>query len=179
MTNQLNALLMQMTVATDNLDLCRLGVSLSGFCYRSTPQVGIPFINSIFNDLAAHGVTDLQAENEFRRAVGLSEVCEDRSPRSISDPAPVPLLVLEDVTASRNQINPFAPYVGDMTDYRDLVLGCVFRRFDVTVPPAESDAAQYPELVGLKKKLRTSFAKATKSFSSGTGGGRLRKDVDV
>ena len=61
MINQLDAVLMQTAAAMDNLDLCRLGVLLSGFCYRSTPQLGVPFINSVLNNLAARGVTDLQA----------------------------------------------------------------------------------------------------------------------
>ena len=162
-TGQLDAVLMQIAVAMDNLDLCRLGVLLSGFCYRSTAQLGIPFINSVLNNLAACGVTDLQAENEFRRAVGLSEVSEDRRPRSVSDPAPAPPITLDNVAAGRAGGNSFAPYVEDMTNHRGLVLGCVFNRFDVMVPPAEWDASQYPELIGLKKNLQTASVKATKS----------------
>ncbi len=98
-TDQLDAVLMQAAVAMDNLDVCRLGVSLSGFCYRSTLQLGVPFINSVLNNLAACDMTDLESENEFRRAVGLSEVSENRRPRSLTDPAPVPPFVLSDVTA--------------------------------------------------------------------------------
>ncbi|MBL7221623.1 MAG: helix-turn-helix domain-containing protein, partial [Phycisphaerae bacterium] len=149
--------------AMDNLDLCRLGVLLSGFCYRSTAQLGIPFINSVLNNLAACGVTDLQAENEFRRAVGLSEVSEDRRPRSVSDPTLPPPFVPEDVTAGSNRQGLFAPFRGNMIDQRDLVLGCVFRRFDVMVPPVESNASQYPALAGLKKKLQTASGKTAKS----------------
>jgi hypothetical protein len=125
----------------------------------------VPFINSVFNDLAARDATDLDSENAFRRAVGLSEVSEDRRPLSLSDPAPPPPIVPEDVTASRGQGNPFEPYLGDITDHRDLVLGCVFNRFGVVVPPAESDASQHPELARLKKKLQVTSAKATKSAS--------------
>ena len=161
--NQLDAVVMQTAVAMDNLDVCRLGVSLAGFCYRSTPQLGIPFINSIFNDLAARGVTDLEFENEFRRAVGLSEVNEDRRPRSFSDPVSLQPLVLEDITADHNSQDPSSPYVGDMTGHRCLVLGCVFHRFGVMVPPAENDASQYPELADLKNKLQAVSVKATKS----------------
>ena len=161
--NQLDAVLMQTAVAMDNLDECRLGVSLAGFCYRSTPRLGIPFINSVLNNLAAHDMTDLQAENEFRRAVGLAEVNEDRRPRSLTDPASLEPLVLEDITADRDRQDPFAPYVGDLTDHRGLVLGCVFRRFGVAVPPTENDASQYPELARLKKKLQVASVKATKS----------------
>ncbi len=61
----------------DNLDECRLGVSLSGFCYRNTQQLGVPFVNSVLNNLAAQGMTDLDTENAFRRAVGLSEISEE------------------------------------------------------------------------------------------------------
>ncbi|MDP6545888.1 MAG: helix-turn-helix domain-containing protein [Phycisphaerae bacterium] len=161
--NQLDGVLMQTAVAMDNLDLCRLGVSLSGFCYRSTSQLGLPFIESVLDNLAARGVTDLQAENEFRRAVGLSEVTKDRLPRSLTDPAPVPPLVLEDITAAHNSQYSFPRYRTDMTDHCDLVLGCVFNRFDIAVPPAENDALQYPELPRLKKKLQASSVKATKS----------------
>jgi hypothetical protein len=161
--NQLDTVLMQAAVAMDNLDECRLGVLLSGFCYRSTPQLGVPFINSVLNNLAAQGMTDLDAENEFRRAVGLSEIAEDRRPRSLSEPVPVPAFNVDDVAAGRNESNPFAPYVGDMADQRDLILSCVFQRFDVPVPPAENDASLHPELARLKKKLKTASVKATES----------------
>jgi hypothetical protein len=163
-SSQLDAVLMQTAVAMDNLDECRFGVLLSGFCYRSTPQLGIPFINSLLNNLAAHGMTDLEAENEFRRAAGLSEISEDRSPRSLSDPASAPPFILKDVTAGRDESNPFAPYVGDMTVHRDLVLATVFHRFDMTVPPAESDASQYPELTSVKNKLQAVSVKTKKSM---------------
>ncbi len=157
--NQLDAVLMQAAVAMDNLDECRLGVSLSGFCYRSTPQLGIPFINSVLNNLAACGVTDLQAENEFRRAIGLLEVREDRHSQSRTDLATVP----EDSTAAHNSQGSFPLYRSDLTDHRGLVLGCVFSRFDVMVPPVECDATQYPELVGLKKRLQATSVTVTKS----------------
>ncbi|MDP6547324.1 MAG: hypothetical protein QGH60_25425, partial [Phycisphaerae bacterium] len=158
-----DAVLMQAVVAMDNLDLCRLGVLLSGFCYRSTPQLGVPFINSVLNNLAACDMTDLQAENEFRRAVGLLDVSEDRRPRSLTNPLSLQPLVLEDITADHNRQDTFAPYVGDLTDHRDLVLGCVFRHFDVAIPPTENDASLYPELPRLKKKLQAASVKATKS----------------
>jgi hypothetical protein len=64
-----------------------------------------------------------------------------------------------------------------MTDQRDLVLGCVFNRFDVIVPPAERDASQYPELVELKKTLQAVFVETTKSLSPGTEGERQGKDA--
>jgi len=172
--NQLDALLMQATAAMDNLDVCRLGASLSGLCHRSTPQLGIPFINSIFNDLAARDITDLQAENNFRRAVNLSEVSEDRRPRSLTDPTPPPPIVPEDAMAGRNRQGLFAPYVEDITDHRDLVLGCVFNRFGVIVPPAEFDASQCQELDELKKRLGTVPRRTTKNPSSGSDGRRGR-----
>ena len=159
----LSATVKRIAVATNNLDECRLGISLAGFCYRNTPRLHVRFVNSVLNDLAAHDMTDLQAENEFRRAVGLSEVSEGRSLRSISDPASALPLPTDDVTAGSGGNNSFEPYVGDMTDQRDLILACVFNRFSVMVPPAGSDASQYPELVGLKKKLQTASVKATKS----------------
>jgi len=162
--SQLDAVLMQTAVAMGNLDECMLGVSLAGFCYRSTPRLGIPFINSVLNNLAARDLTDLQAENEFRRAVGLSEISEDRSPRSIVDPAPAPpLLTLDDVTAGSGGNSSFEPYIEDMADQRDLVLACVFDHFDMMVPPAESDASQCPELPDLKKTFRTASAKAKRT----------------
>ncbi|MBL7221557.1 MAG: helix-turn-helix domain-containing protein, partial [Phycisphaerae bacterium] len=162
-TGQLDAVLMQIAVVMDNLDLCRLGVSLAGFCYRSTSQLGVPFINSVLNNLAARDVTDLQAENEFRLTVGLTEVSEDRRPRSVTDPTLPPPFVPEDVTAGSNRQGLFAPYVEDMTDQRDLILGCAFQRFDVMIPPAEWDASQYPELPRLKNKLQAASVKTTKS----------------
>ena len=162
-TNQLDALLMQTAIAMDNLDLCRLGVSLAGFCYRSTPQLGIPFINSILNNLAARDMTDLQAENEFRRALGLLAIIEDRRPLLAADLALRPPITLDNAAAGRGGGNSFESLTRDVTAQRDLVLACVFRRFDVMVPPAECDASQYPELSRLKKKLQAASVKTTKS----------------
>ena len=93
----------------------------------------------------------------------MSEISKDRRSRSISDPTPAPPLTLDDVTASSSGNNSFEPYIGDMTGQRDLILACVFDRFDAAVPPAESDASQYPKLADLKKTLRTASVKATKS----------------
>ncbi len=157
--NQLDGVLMQTAAAMDNLDLCRLGVLLSGFCYRSTPQLDMSFINSVLNNLAARGVTNLQAENEFRRAIGFLEVSEDRHPQSRTDLALVP----EGTTAAHNSQGSFPLYRSDLIDHQSLVLGCVFNHFDVMVPPAEWDASQYPELVGLKKKLQATSVTVTKS----------------
>jgi hypothetical protein len=153
---RLDAALLQTAAAMKAVDVCRLGTLLAGFCYRFTPQLDAWFIHSVLNNLSAYGITDKQAASELRRALGLKYP-----------------------TAGHGEDDPSASCVGTMTDCRDLVLACVFRHFDVMVPPAESDAPQCPELVGLKKKLRTSFAKATKSFSSGTRGGRLRKGAGV
>ena len=137
-----------------DLDLCRLGALLSGFGHRVTPRLDVQFVNSVLNDLAAHDMTDLGAENDFRRAVGLSEISEDRRPRSISDPAPVlPPLTPKGFTVGHDERDPFKPYVGDMTDHRNLVLACVFRRFGVIVPSAESHASSHSELASLKKKF--------------------------
>jgi len=153
-------------IAMGDLDVCRLGALLSGFGHRVTPKLDIQFVNSILNDLAAHDMTDLDAENEFRRAVRLSEISADRLPRSISDPAPVlPPPTLEDIAAGHGEGDLFAPYVGDMTAHRDLVLACVFRRFGVMVPPAQSDASSHPELASLKKKLRAASGKAVEPRS--------------
>ncbi|MDP6545889.1 MAG: helix-turn-helix domain-containing protein [Phycisphaerae bacterium] len=146
--------LMQAAVVMEALGVCRMGVLLAGFCYRLTPRLDAWFINSIFNDLAAYGMTDRQAVNEFKRTLGL-----------------------KDVPAGHDEGDLCESYVGNMTNYRNLVLACIFRHFDVMLPPAESDVSHYPELAGLKKKLRASLAKATKSFSSGTRGGCLRNDA--
>ena len=159
--NQLDSVLVQTATVMGNLDECRLGISLAGFCYRSTPQLHVRFVNSIFNDLAARDLTDLQAENKFRRTAGLSQVSEDRRPRS--DPPPLPHFTLDDVAAARNEVNLSTNYVGHLIDHRDLVLGCVFRRFDVMVPPAENDASQYPELADLIKTFRATSAKAKRT----------------
>jgi len=159
----LAATIKRITVDMDNLDECRLGVALAGFCYRDTPRLHVQFVSAVLNDLAAHNLANLQAENAFRRAVRLSEVSEDRRPRSITDPAPAMPLTPDDVTAGSGGNNSFEPYVGDMTDQRDLILACVFDRFDVPVPPAENDASQYPELAELKSNLRTISVKTTKS----------------
>ncbi len=160
----LDAAVTQAAVAVGDLDACRLGTLLSGFCYRVTPRLHVEFINSVLNDLAVHDLTDLEAENSFRRAAGLSEVSEDRLPRSITDPAPVlPPPTLEDIPTGHETGSTFEPYIGDMTDQRDLILACVFRRFGVVIPPAKSDAAIHPELASMKAKLRASTGKAERS----------------
>jgi len=97
-----------------------------------TPRLDTWFISSIFNDLAAYGMTDRQAVSELRLA-----------------------LDLKDITVGHDEDDPSASYVGTMTDHQDLVQACVFRHFDVMVPPTENDASQYPELADLKKTFRT------------------------
>ena len=149
-----------------NLDVCRLGVLLAGFCYRLTPRLHVRFINAVLNDLAAHDMTDLQAENEFRRALSLAEVDADRRPVSLSNPKFYPAPVPEDVQGGGQGdggVSPFDPNIKVTVEHRDLVLACVFRRFGVIVPPVDSDAASHPELAGLKKTLRAASGKATKS----------------
>ena len=162
--NALDATIRQAAIAMDDLDACRLGTLLSGFGHRVTPRLHVQFVNSILDDLAAYDMTDLEAENEFRRAVGLSEVCEDRRPRSVTDPASgLRPFAPKDSTTDRNGRDPFTSYLGDMTGHRDAVLACVFRRFGVTLPPEESNASGHPELAGFKKKLRTAPRKVMKS----------------
>jgi len=177
--NQLDAVLMQAAVAMDNLDECRLGVSLAGFGYRNTPQLGIPFVDSVFNDLAARGLIDVQAENEFRRALGLARVAEDRGPQLYSDPALIRRSTPDGTQASHGGSNSFTSVPGDRADIRGLVLGCVFSRFDVMVPPAECDATQYPELVGLKRRLQATSVTVTKPISSNAERERPGKGAGV
>ena len=50
-----------------------------------------------------------------------------------------------------------------MADQRDLILACVFHRFDVAVPPTENDASLYPELADLTKTFRTASAEAKRT----------------
>ena len=150
------------------LDICRLGVTLSGFCYRLTPRLHVRFINSVLGDLAAHDMTDLQAENELRRALSLVEVGADRRPVSLSEPKFYPAPVPADVRGGGQGdggVDPFDPNIDVTIEHRDLVLACVFRRFGMMVPPAESDAVSHPELAGLKKKLAAASGKASKSRS--------------
>jgi len=163
--NALDATVRQAAIAMGDLDVCRLGTLLSGFGHRVTPRLHVQFVNSILDDLAAHDITDLDAENEFRRAVGLSEVSADRRPRSVTDPASgLRPFASEDFTADRNGRDPFTSYVEDLTGHRDAVLACVFRRFGVTLPPAESNTPSHPELAGFKKKkLQAAPRKAMKS----------------
>jgi hypothetical protein len=171
--SQLDTLLVQTAVATDNLDLCRLGASLGGFCYRSTPQLHTRFISSLLDDLAARDVTDLESENVFRRTASLPGVIKDH--RSRPNPPPLPHGAPDDAAVARSKLTLSTSYVGDLADHRDLVLGCVFNRFGVMVPPAEVDTSQYPELADLKKTFRGASVKATKSLSSGTEGERQGK----
>jgi hypothetical protein len=170
---QLDAVLMRATAAMDNLDLCRLGALLGGFCCRSTPQLHTRFISSLLDDLAARNVTDLRAENAFRRTVSLPGVIKDH--RSRPNPPPLPHGAPDDAAVARSKVTLSTCYVGDLTDHRDLVLGCVFNRFGVAIPPVECDASQYPELPRLKKTFRGASVKATKSLSSGTEGDRQGK----
>jgi hypothetical protein len=158
---QLDAVLMQTAAAMNNLDLCRLGVSLGGFCYRSAPQLRIRFISSLLDDLAARDVTDLESENVFRRAVSLPGVVKDH--RSRPKPPPLPHRAPDDAAVARSKVTLSTYHVGDLTDHRGLVLGCVFNRFGVVVPPAECDASRYSELPRLKKKLQAASVKTTKS----------------
>ncbi|MDP6633378.1 MAG: helix-turn-helix domain-containing protein, partial [Phycisphaerae bacterium] len=106
-------------------------------------------------------VTDLESENVFRRAVSLPGIMKDH--RSRPKPPPLPHRAPDDAAVARSKVTLSTSYVGDLADQRDLVLSCVFNRFDVMVPPAECDASQYPELVGLKKKLQIASVKTTKS----------------
>ena len=149
-----------------NLDLCRLGVLLSGFCYRLTPRLHVRLINSVLDDLAGRDMTDLQAENELRRALSLVEVGADRRPVSLSAPkfypAPVPADV-HDGGQGGSGADPFDPNIQVTVGHRDLVLACVFTHFGLPVPPAESDASSHRKLAGLKKKLRAASGKAAKS----------------
>ena len=158
---QLDAVLMQAAVAMDNLDLCRLGTSLGGICHRTTPQLHTRFISSLLDDLAARDVTDLQAENVFRRTVSLPGVIKDH--RSRPNPPPLPHGTPDDAAVARSKVTLSTYYVGDLTDHRDFVLGCVFNRFGVAVPPVECDASQYPELADLKKTLQAVSAKAKRT----------------
>jgi len=65
--------------------------------------------------------------------------------------------------AGRNRQGLFAPYVENTADHRDLVLGCVFNRFGVMVPPEEFDASQYSELPKLKNELQAVSVTTRKS----------------
>ena len=149
-----------------NLDLCCLGVLLSGFCYRLTPRLHVRFINAVLNDLAGRDMVDLEAENELRRALSLVEVDADRQPVSLSNPKLYPAPAPADVHGGGQGdggVSPFDPNIKVTGDHRDLVLACVFRRFDLPLPPAQSDAVSHPELAGLKKKLGAAPDRATKS----------------
>ena len=171
--SQLDAALVQTSTAMKALDVCRLGVLLSGFCYRSTPGLDVAFINSVFNDLAAQDMTDLGAENEFRRALSLSEMDGDRRPLSISAPKFFDELLpggVQDVDSGGRR--PFDPEIDVTVEHRDLVLACVFKHFGVPVPPAESDAVWHPELTALKGRLRTLSRQAIEQRAAGEEGGR-------
>ncbi len=178
-TSQLDGALMQAAAAMEALDVCRLGVLLAGSCYRDTPRLGVRFINSVLNDLAAHGLTDLHAENEFRRAVGLSEMGADRRPQSISTPVIMPPPLPTEDAGPVPSGDPFSPTVGPLGDYCDLILACVFRRFDVAVPPAENDAAQHPELMELKTALRDIPDKVAEASPGGKSDAQPAKGAAV
>ncbi len=152
----LDAALMKSAGALSSLDVSRLGVLLAGFCYRTTPRLDVGFVNSVLKDLAAHDLTDLQAENDFRRAVGLSELAADRQPRSITDPTPMPVpsLPAGDQGTAHGGRRLLDRSFGSLGEHHDLILGCVFRRFGVAVPPCESDAARHSELPRLKQSLQ-------------------------
>ena len=177
---ELDAALVQAGAAMKALDVCRLGVLLSGFCYRSTPRLDVTFINSVFNDLAAHGMTDLGAENELRRALSLSEMGGDRRPASISAPKffdpPFPGDVQGVGSGGRK---PFDPEIDVGLEHRDLVLGCVFGRFGVPVPPAESDASLYPELPAMKMDLQVILDQAVEGSPGRKGVTQPVRDAAV
>ena len=163
-----------------SLDLCRLGVLLAGFCYRLTSRLHVRLINSVLDDLAGRDMVDLQAENELRRTLSLVEVGADRRPVSLSEPKPYPAPMPEDVHRGgqgEGAADPFNPNINVTIEHRVLILACVFRRFDLPVPPAESDASGHPELAGLKKELRTVSGKITKQLPPGTQNERKGKDA--
>jgi len=147
----------KVAVGLNALDVSRFGVMLGGFCYRSTARIDVGFVNSVLKDLAGHDLSDLNAENEFRRAVGLSQIDQNRLPLSLTDPKPMPApsVPADGLDARRDGRNPFDRDLGWLVQNRELILGCVFRRFGVTVPPAMSDAVSHPEMAGLKHELRT------------------------
>jgi len=149
-----------------NLDLCRLGVQLSGFCYRLTPTLHVRFVNSVLDDLAGRDMIDLQAENELRRALRLVEVDADRRPVTLSDPKVYPASVFADAHREGQGDGgraPFDPNIDVTVEHRDLILACVFSRFSLPIPPAESDAASHQDLADLRGKLRAPGGKATMS----------------
>ncbi len=169
--------LRQAAAAMGELDACRLGVMLSAFCHRCSPRLKIGFVNSTLDDLAAYGMTDLDAENEFRRAVRMSQVGPDRRPRSISHPTiePPPLPLPKEHTGPARDRNPFDPTFGSLIDHRDRLLACVFRRFDVVIPPAESDASQHPALAEAKEEFLA--APAAPSENTEATGNQRREEL--
>jgi len=149
-------MLRETAVALGKLDLCRLGVLLSGLCHRLTPRLPIRVINSVLGDLASHGATDLQAENELRRAVGLVEIDVDRKPASISHPKSLPAPSPKGSDGQERgggEGDPFDPSVEILTEHLDFILACVFKHFGLPIPPEMSDAPRHAELEGLKRTL--------------------------
>ena len=67
---------------------------------------------------------------------------------------PAPSLPAVGQGAASEVHDPFERNLGWLVQNRELILGCVFRRFGVAVPPAMSDAESYPELAGLNQYLQ-------------------------
>ncbi len=174
----LDTALLKVGGAMNALDVSRLGVLLSGFCYRTTPRLDVGFVNSVLNDLASHDLTDLEAENEFRRAVGLSEVAQDRRPLSITHPTPMPAPSLpSDGPAVIGGHDPFARHLGSLEDHNALILACVFRRFDLAVPSSDSDSHLHAELASMKKALHAVSSQAVIGNPSENGTAQIASDV--
>jgi len=68
-------------------------------------------------------------------------------------PMPSPSMPADLQDVAQDGHNPFDRDLGWLVQHRDLILGIVFRRFGVAVPPESNDAGRHPELAGLKRKL--------------------------
>jgi hypothetical protein len=139
-----------------NLELVRLGILMAGLCYRITP-VRQSIIMSVLDDLAALDMTDLAAENQLRHAMDMPELAPDRSPqwarRLHEEPGAPPTPGL--MSPQSDFVFPNTDQVELRLDGREeLVLNCVFKKFNLPPPPQVSDADQQPCYEDMKKEFR-------------------------
>jgi hypothetical protein len=136
----------------DKTGVARLGALLAGLCYRITPQMPVPAVNSVFDELSYLDMIDLKAENSLRQSLHLCLVREDPSPAP-SDTHPSPPTQTSPGKSEAWAGSYFDGMIHEVVEDEGAVLRCVFDRFGIPVPPAQSDAHLQPMLPTLKAQL--------------------------
>ena len=138
--------------AGDKAGVARLGALLAGLCYRITPRMPVAAVNSVFDELSYLDMIDVKAENSLRRSLHLCLVRKDPSPAP-SDTRPSPPIEISPGNLKPGAQSYFDGMIHEVVEDEAAVLRCVFDRFGISVPPAQSDAHLQPILLTLKAQL--------------------------